>query len=865
MRGLRAFCMRLLGVLRPGSREQDLSDEIEGNIALIVEEHVRAGMDPKEARRRASLEFGNPELMKQACRERLGVPFLEMFLYDLRYAMRSLSKSPVFTVFTVATLSFGIGASTIMFTVAQAILLRSLPYHQPDRLVAISEVDRLRPALGSNVASADSQEWRRTSTVFSGTADYLGIDERGKDRFQLYLERSGQTRVLDALAVDNNIFNVLGVVPFLGRNLAPGEDHVVILSFDAWQSVFAGAPNIVGRTVTLSGVARDVVGVMPRGFFFPIPDIQVYIPTGPYEPNRIFHDEGVVGRLKPGITLDEARAEMATIGARLQHEFPKTNANLMPEVDLLHAEFASTSRPAVLMLLSAVAILFVIVCSNVAHLQLGRSASRFQEFSIRKALGASRSRLVAQLLTESMLLSATGGVLGLAVTAVARIAILHFAAQAIPSYADVRVDTWVILFNVVITLTAPLLFAVGPAWSTARPDIPRARGTSSQRSLGRTRGWLVGTEVALSVMLVVCAGLLIHSFVRLEGTRLGFQPSRILTFRLQLRDFTPDGPERSQQITEIEQRLLQQNGIEAVGATLRPVLGGGSGGEDSIVINGREQPLRLEIVTPGYFAVMQTPLLKGRFPGTGDTNQKPLVVAVNQAFERAYFPDGDILGRKIGFGSRGPAAVVGVVADIKQEAVAQPAQPAAFVPSSQIPLSAATFMVRSHLDRKSMETVARSVVYSVNPRVPLEDIATLNDLVRESVSVQRIRATVLSLVAMAALLLAALGLYGVLAYSVAQRTTEIGIRMALGAPALRLFRLIVSDGLRPAFFGGLVGFAAAYFASLLIRSQLFDTVPADASTYLLSGIVLALTSVAACIIPALKAIRVHPMMALRQQ
>lgn len=426
-------------------------------------------------------------------------------------------------------------------------------------------------------------------------------------------------------------------------------------------------------------------------------------------------------------------------------------------------------------------------------------------------------------------------------------------------------DTWVILFNIGITVAAPLLFALGPACSTARPENLHAHGNASPRSSGRTRSWLVATEVALSVVLAVSAGLFIHSFLRLESTDLGFQPSRILTFRLQMRDFTPDGPEREQQIAEIERRLREQNGIEAAGATIRPVLGGGSGGQTPVTINGREQTLRLEIVTPGYFGVMQTPLLKGRFPNARDTKQKPLVIAVNHAFERAYFPDGDSLGRKIGFGSQGPATIVGVVADMKQEEVAQAAEPAAFVPSAQIPLSAATFMVRGHADRKTMETMARSVVHSVNPRVPLENVATLNELVQASVSAQRIRALVLSLVAIAALLLAALGLYGVLAFTLAQRTTEIGIRMALGASPSQLCRLIVIDGLRPVFFGGTVGFAAAYAASLLIRSLLFDTVPADASTYLLSGVVLALTSVLACTIPALKAIRVDPMAALRQQ
>jgi predicted permease len=496
---------------------------------------------------------------------------------------------------------------------------------------------------------------------------------------------------------------------------------------------------------------------------------------------------------------------------------------------------------------------------------LGRAATRLQEFSIRKALGASRGRLVAQLLTESLLLSAIGGTLGLILAFVARIAILHFAAQAIPSYADLRVDTWVILFNIGITVAAPLLFALGPAWSTARPENLRAHGTTSQHSKGRTRGWLVGTEVALSVVLVVCAGLLIHSFLRLENTDLGFRPSHILSFRLQMRDFTPNETERTRQLAEIERRLMEQNGIEAAGATIRPVLGGGSGGQASVTINGREQTLRLELVTPGYFGAMQTPLLKGRFPGANDTKQTPLVVAVNQAFARTYFPEGNCLGRQIGFGFQGPATIVGMVADMKQEAVAQAPEPAAFVPSAQISLSAATFMVRGQADRQTLEAVARSVVHAVNPRVPLENVATLDELVQDSVSAQRVRALVLSFVAVAALLLAALGLYGVLAYSVTQRTTEIGIRMALGSSTLRLFRLIVTDGMRPVIIGGLVGFAAAYVASLLIRSLLFGTEPTDVSTYLLTAFVLAGVSLLACMVPALRAIRVDPITALRQQ
>lgn len=865
MRQIRAFFVRLRGLFWRSSVQEDLSEEIASHIALLTDEHIRAGVEPKEARRRAMIEFGGVEYTKQACREQLRLPLLDIFFYDLAYATRSFSKSPVFTFFAVATLAFGIGASTTIFTVAQAILLRPLPYHQPDRLLGISEVDRLRPTVGSNVASADFVEWKRAATTFSGVAGYMGPDERGKDRFELYLERGGDTRVLNALSVDNNVFDVLGVAPFLGRDLLTDDDHVVVLSYDCWQNLFAGDPNIVRQTITLSGVARAVVGVMPQGFFFPVSNVQVYVPNGPFEANRIFHDEGVVARLKPGVSIEQARAEMAAVGTRLQRQFPQTNANLMPQVDSLHAQFATTSRPAVLMVLCAVAVLFLIVCSNVAHLQLARAASRVREFSIRKALGASRRRVIAQLMTESLFLSVLGGVLGMFLASLARGAWLHFVASAIPSYADLRVDARVIAFNIAITLAAPLLFALGPAWAATGTEGLRAHGATARRSGMRARGWLVGTEVALSVVLVVCAGLFIHSFVRLSSVDLGFKPAHTLSFRLQMADFTPSESVGAQQIAEIERGLREQPGVEAVGATIRPVMGGGSGGEAPVTINGREQPLRIEVVTSGYFSAMQTALRKGRVPSANDTQKTALVLAVNTAFEQTYFPDGNSVGRQIGFGALGPATIVGVVADMKQEGVDQAAEPAAFVSPTQIPLRAATFMVRGHVDRKTLETEARSVVHRVNPQVPLENVATLQELVQGSMNAQRVRTLVLSSIASAALLLAALGLYGVLAYSVTQRTTEIGIRVALGSSSSQLIRLIVMDGMRPVLCGGAVGFAVACVASLLIRSLLFGIAPLDASTYVLTGLVLAGISFWACIIPALRALRVDPAAALREQ
>jgi predicted permease len=864
VRQIRSFLLRLGGLFQHSRQEQDLTDEFESNIAFHIEDNLRAGMAPEEARRQAILRFGGIESTKQDCRDRLGFPFLEAFLYDLRYAARSLARSRMFTVVAVATLAFGIGATTTMFTVAQAVLLRPLPYAQPGRLVAIAEVDRVKPSTGANVASADFAEWQRMNTVFSGMAAYVGIDERGKVRIDLPLTGIGETRILKGLVVYSNLFDVLGVAPVLGRNFA-GEHRVAILSYDCWQTRFAADPHIVGRSITLGGVPRDVIGVMPHGFFFPSNEVEVFIPPGDFTPDRVFHDEGVIARLRPGASLQQARAQMAMIGARLQQAYPKTNATLDARVEIFHSALTATSRPALLMLFSAVGILFVIVCSNVAHLQLGRAAARRQEFTIRKALGASRGRLIRQLFTESLLLSVLGGLLGLVLADAARTSLLRFAPEAIPSYADLRIDTWVILFNVGVTLLAPLLFGIGPALSAARPDSLRDRGESSPYSNRRTRGLLVGAEVALSVVLVVCAGLLIRSFIRLENVDLGFRPEHTLSFRLDLGDFVPSEEQRARQYAEIESRLLEQPGIEATGATNRPVLGGGSGGEATVTIQGRECSLRLELATPGYFLAMRTPLLRGRFPNQSDTRKSGLIAVVNSAFESVYFPDKNTVGKQIMLGHRGAATIVGVVADLKQEGIDRPAQPAAFVPSTQIFPRAVTFFVRGRGDRRALVTAARLAVRSVNKVVPLANVATLDELVQASISVQRIRTTLLSLVAGTALFLAALGLYGVLAYSVVQRSTEIGIRMALGASPPRLFGMILLDGMRPVIIGAAFGFPAAYAASGLIRSLLFGTIPADPATYLLTVLILAAVSLCACAIPAMKAIHVDPMVSLRRQ
>jgi putative ABC transport system permease protein len=766
----------------------------------------------------------------------------------------------------IATLGFGIAASTTMFSLGYGVLIRALPYDDPNRLVSISESDRFRPSSGPNVATADFFEWQRANVSFSGMADYGGIDERGNARYDLYLTGIGTTRIVKGLVVSNNLFDVLSVHPLLGRVFRPNDDRsAVILSYGCWQTQFAGDRQIIGRSIMLSGMRRDVVGIMPRGFFFPNKEVDVFMPPGQFTPDRTFYEFGVIARLRPGISLRQASAEMAAIGLRLQKAFPQTNANLQPRVEMLHSALASHARPALLMLFSAVSMLFLIVCSNVAHLQFARAASRAHEFSTRKALGAGRGRLVRQLLAESLLLSATAGVFGLAVANFALTLLIRLAPEVIPSYADLGIGRAVILFNIAITLFAPMLFGLGPALSAVRLDTLRYRGDVSRRIHWSTRNLLVTAEVALSVVLVVCAGLLVRSLVRLDNVDPGFSIQQTLSFRIDLTDFTGSEQERARQYDGIEQRLLERPGIEAVGATVRPLLGGGSGGEASVKIHGRDCSLRLEIVTPGYFSAMRTHLLRGRFLKPSDTQKTGLVLVVNSAFEQTFFPEKNGLGKQIGLDARGAATIVGIVGDLKQERLDQPAQPAAFVSAAQIVPDALTFVVRGRGDRQTLLALSRRAVSSVNKAVPIASIATLDELVSSSTSPQRVRTSVLSLIAGAALLLAAVGLYGVLTYSVVQRSPEIGIRMALGASRQQVFRTIVLDGPRPVFVGAGIGLAAAYVASALMRSLLFGTAPTDHATYLLTILILATVSLLACIPPAVRAAHLDPMIWLRCQ
>ncbi len=878
MRTLYAFVRRLVSAVHRRGWERDLNAELEANLRLHIEDNMRSGMAPDEARRAAVLKFGGLEAAKESYRDRKGLPFLDSLLQDLRYASRTLRSNAGFATVAVLTLALGIGATTAMFSVVQAVLWRPLPYSQPDRLVEISETNPLKKWTHAVAAPANFADWQKMNSVFSGIAGYTARNR--------LLTSTAEPSQLKTVAATGNLFEVLGVAPLLGRTFRPeetfaGKDAVAVLSYNFWQAQFARDPRILGQTILLTDKKYEVIGVMPPSFFFPNRETQVFIPLG-FDPSvfvrhRRPHYLDVIARLRPGTSLDQAAQQMTAIAARLEETYPDTNTKMGVRLDGFHETLVSEKRLMLVTLLAAVGFLFLIVCSNVANLQLGRAAARMREMTIRRALGAGRARLIRQLLTESLLLSIVGGVLGFALATVAGIALPRFAPSAIPPFAEVRMDGWVILFNTAITICAPLLFGIVPALSSSRSETLATRTETTSRGGRSMRNVLVGAEVALSVVLVVGAGLLIRSLVRLESVDPGFVPDRAVSFEVLLPGSRyPKGDQVVRTIEEMENRIRKQPQIEAVGTTLAIPLRGSAWTGDATV-EGRpageyERELRRNVITPDVFRAMGTPLLRGRFLNEHDTAASPAVTLVNEALANAYFRGEDPIGRRLKFGrptdKDGWVIVVGVVADQKQDAMDARVQPESYTPLAQSDADGGlrvTFVVRGAAGADHLASIARREIRSIDSGMVLTNVTSMRELVYASVGDQRFRTSLLTGFAGIALLLAALGVYGVLAYSVLQRRREIGIRMALGASTAPLIRMVVMDGMAPVAAGAALGLAVAYATAHLIESLLFGVTPVDLPTYLLTLGVLIGVALCACTIPAVRAIHVNPVTALREQ
>jgi len=860
--------------------DEEFDDEIATHLALLTDEYLRRGMTRDEAHRTAILAFGGAAQITEQQREDRGLPIVDATLQDLRYAIRSLRRNRAFAAVTILTLAVGIAAATAMFTVANAVLLRPLPYPEPERLVDISEVNPLKGWTHTVVAPANLADWRARNTVFTDIAGYIGLDDRGASHYRAFLSGAGETQALSGIAVMGNLFDVLGARPLAGRTFSfdetfEGGDGVVVLSHGTWRAIFGADPAIVGRAIVLNGRATTVVGVMPADFFFPNKSVQFWVPVG-VKPEVFARMRGphwmhTVARLRPGVSLARAREQMTGIAADLERTYPDSNTKMGVRLEPLHAIMAADARPTVLILCGSVALLFLIVCANVASLQLGRGVGRAREIAVRRALGAGRARLVRQLLTEGLVLSVAGTAIGVLLASAAPAVLARAAAGVLPLYATPTVDGAVLTFAAALGLVAPVVFGLMPALTSSRVERLSMRAETASPQATRSRELLVAGEVGLAVVLVVGSVLLARSLYRLEHVDPGFTPDHVVSFRLSLPHPRYDDPAQARGFIEIERRLKQIPGLQAVGATSALALRG-STYTSTATIEGRprgdyEQELRHKSVTPDYFRTMGIPLLAGRFLDAHD-GPTDLVIVVNESLARTYFRGGSPLGRRIKFANPEDAdpwnTIVGVVADEKQDGLDKETRPeaySAFAASSQNPL---TFVIRSTLSDDAVVAAARQAVRGFDPQVAITDVAPLSDVVAASIGAERFRATLVGAFAGVAMFLAALGIYGALAYLVSQRARELGIRLALGARRQELFAMVVRQGIRPVAAGTAAGVAAALALTKLLGSMLFNVRPADPATYAVSLTALALIALAACVLPAIRATRVDPLVALRE-
>jgi predicted permease len=896
VRKLRAFLLRLAGLMVGPRRDHELVEEFESHLELHIEDNVRTGMSPTEARRQALLKFGGVEAAKQSCRDRRGLPFLETLAQDIRFALRMLRKNPGFVSVAALTLALGIGASTAVFSLVNAVLLKPLPYPNSEQIVFPW---RQSPP-GLNLGYNDFP-WGRNEFLFfaqeSKTFEALGAFR--SDSFNL--TGSGDPARLDGLRASAGFFPALGVSPLLGRTFTededqPGHEHSVVLGYQLWRDRFSGDPAILGRTLELNGDAYTVLGVMPRGFVFPraqeMPgsftfarEVQLWIPLalsrGPLIPAES-SELAVVGRLKSGITVAQGQAEMDVLGQRLQAQFPRAKGWFISRVTPMARQLAGDTRRPLLLILGAVGIVLLIACSNVAGLLLTRSLGRKREFTLRAALGADKWRLIRQLLTESLLLAACGGLLGVVLAAAAIHFVKILGPSNIPRLGETALDFRVLAFALGVSLVAGVFFGLAPAITATQENLIGSLKEGGPRSgeshaTTKLRNALLVSEVALAFILVIAAGLLAQTFFHLLSVDPGFNPSRVLTFELSL----PASKYTNQeQIVALYQGALQQlralPDVESAGITETLPMGGATEGTalripGHPVTDPNDRPYsNYTMASPGYLAAVGTPLLRGRDFLESDTADSMPVTIVNSAMAKKYWSGEDPIGKQVGpLSQLYPAAtIIGIVADTKRLSLREEPPPEMYVPYTQKvwpSLLTMDVVLRTKADPVSAAAAARGAIRSVDPDLPLANIATLETLVDGSVTQQRFAVVVLGAFGALALLLASIGMYGVISYSTMQRTQEIGIRMALGAQRGNVLTMVLGHGSRLAGLGIAIGLAAALAMGHTMASFLYGVRPTDPLT--LAGVSLLLLAVAliACYIPARRAMRTDPVIALRYE
>jgi predicted permease len=814
---------------------------------------------------------------------------LHMIWQDVRYGLRVLWRRPAFTVLATLTLALAIGALTAVFSVVYGVLLRPLPFHEPDRLVQIWENNPVKGWVDNVVAPANLLDWKARARTFDDMAAYMGSGGHDSGTGTTTMTGAGEPEVVRILNVTANMFSVLGVAPALGRTFTPEEDapnsNVVIISDAFWRVRLGGRADIIGQTIVLNGKANRVIGVMPSRFGLPASDADLWTGLGRNRADmaqtRRAHFLRVIGRLKPGVTVAQGREDLQNVARQLSREYPDTNKTMGVDVGPLQEWIVGDVRRKLLLFLAAVGFVLLIACTNVASLLMVQSIERARELALRTALGARRGRLVRQLITESLLLSLLGSAAGVVLAVWAVGAFVAFGPRGVPRLDAVRVDGMMLAFAIAAGCATTLLFGLLPAMQAARFDvigILREGGRSASAGLRslRLRRLLVASEVALSVMLVVCAGLLIRSFIRIQQVDPGFRAVNVLTFQLSL----PGVRYEEKALTPFYERLMTQlealPGVRAAGATTMLPLAGARWTGDS-AIEGRSaddyiNEVRHKTVSPRYFDTVGLRIAQGRGFAASDTAEaSPVsVVVVNQALARKYFAREDAVGHRISFSKPAPQekswhTIIGVVEDERQDGLNKAVKPEIYESYLQDTWQSLHIVVRSDVDPVTLIPMVRQTVRALDPALAMDDTQTFGHLLAASVSPERFSMMLMSAFAVAALLLAVTGVYGVVSYSVSQRRSEIGVRLALGADPRQVSRLIVQQSLLPVVIGLIAGLGLAALATQLLSNQLFEVHPIDPMTFGTVSMILLAAAFFASVIPARRAMRIDPVEALRAE
>ena len=802
---------------------------------------------------------------------------------DLKYALRSLASRPLFSGVCVAVLALGIGANAAMFSVLDGVLLEPLPYREPDRLVQLWETNPLMNWTNETVAPANLLDWRERNQSFSDIAYYLGRDGKGAHINDATLTGGAEPERVRAMTVSGNFFEVLGADPALGRVLRAadaraGETPVIVLSDAFWRRRFAADPSIVGKRVDINGVSTEIAGVMPRRFYVPGAAADYWephrMPEAQQRRMRRAHWFRTVGRLKPGVTLDAARADLTRIAADLERQYPDTNTKMGAGLGPFHDWFVGDVKQGMLLLMGAVGVVLMITCSNVSSLLLARATGRRREMAIRVALGAGRIRLIRQLLTESLVLSSVAAAFGLALAHLTLALVRGFGPPGIPRLEYVSIDGSVLAVILGLACATAVLFGFAPAWQTAggtgTADALKAGTRTSTGEGAALRRALIVFEVALSVVLLASAGLLMRSLIRLQHVDPGIDRDHTLSFRITLPERYDTDPEMAAFFSQALERIRALPGVEAAGATVRLALEGHSWTGDLYIetrpdVRGRE--LRHKSVTPGYFAAAGLRLIRGRDFDANDTASSQPVIIVNQSLARRYFGDDNPVGSRIAFARPSPNStwltVVGVVADEKQDSLDADVEPEAYAPHAQDTPNEMAVLVRAAIPPAALLPQIRRAVGSVDGAIALYDIRTLDQVIAVTLAEERFSTMMLAGFALTALLLAAVGLYGIVAFNVTERTREIGVRIALGASRLDVLRMVVWDGIRVVLTGVAFGLLGALTVSRILATFLYQTPSTDPLVLGSVATLLILAGLMATYLPACRAARVDPGSALR--